>query len=88
MKVTELRSLVGENSIFTVDFIKKDGTLRTMNCRLGVTRHLKGGELGYNAKEKNLLPVFDMVAGAYRMINVSTILEIRFNKQVIKVTEE
>jgi hypothetical protein len=88
MKVTELRSLVGENSIFTVDFIKKDGTLRTMNCRLGVTRHLKGGELGYNAKEKNLLPVFDMVAGAYRMINVSTIIEIRFNKQVIKVDEE
>ena len=88
MKVTELRSLVGENSIFTVDFIKKDGTLRTMNCRLGVTRHLKGGELGYNAKEKNLLPVFDMAAGAYRMINVSTIIEIRFNKQVIKVTEE
>jgi hypothetical protein len=88
MKVTELRSLVGENDIFTVDFIKKDGTLRTMNCRLGVTRHLKGGELGYNAAKKNLLPVFDMVAGAYRMINVSTIKEIRFNKQVIKVTAE
>ena len=88
MKVTELRALVGENNIFTVDFIKKDGTLRTMNCRLGVTRHLKGGELGYNAAEKNLLPVFDMVAGAYRMINVSTIIEIRFKKQIIKVTEE
>jgi hypothetical protein len=88
MKVTELRALVGENSIFTVDFIKKDGTLRTMNCRLGVTRHLKGGELGYNAAKKNLLPVFDMVKGAYRMINVSTIIEIRFNKQVIKVDEE
>ena len=88
MKVTELKSLVGKNSIFAVDFIKKDGTLRTMNCRLGVTKHLKGGELGYNATEKNLLPVFDMVAGAYRMINVSTIIEIRFNKQVIKVTEE
>lgn len=88
MKVTELRELVGENNIFTVDFIKKDGTLRTMNCRLGVRRHLKGGELGFNAKEKNLLPVFDMVKGDYRMINVSTIIEIRFNKQVIKVTEE
>ena len=83
MKVTELRSLVGENSIFTVDFIKKDGTLRTMNCRLGVTRHLKGGELGYNAAEKNLLPVFDMDKGAYRIINVSTIQEVRYNKQTI-----
>lgn len=88
MKVRELRALVGESNIFTVDFIKKDGTLRTMNCRLGVIRHLKGGELGYNAEEKNLLPVFDMVAGSYRMINVSTIKEIRFNKQVIRVTEE
>jgi len=88
MKVRELKELVGENNIFTVDFIKKDGTLRTMNCRLGVKKHLKGGTLAYDAEEKNLLPVFDMVKSAYRNINVSTIIEIRFNKQIIKVTEE
>ena len=83
MTVRELRELVGERNIFTVEFIKKDGSLRVMNCRLGVKKHLRGGELSYNASKKNLLPVFDMDKGAYRIINVSTIQEVRYNKQTI-----
>jgi hypothetical protein len=83
MTVRELRELVGERNIFAVEFIKKDGSLRVMNCRLGVKKHLRGGELPYNASEKNLLPVFDMDKGAYRIINVSTIQEVRYNKQTI-----
>jgi hypothetical protein len=87
MTVRELRELVGENNIFTVDFIKKDGSLRKMNCRLGVKKHLKGGELKYNPTEKNLLPVFDMEKQSYRMINVSTIKEIRYNHQNFIIEE-
>jgi hypothetical protein len=87
MKVKELKELVGGNNIFTVDFIKKDGSLRTMNCRLGVRKHLKGGELKYNPTERNLLPVFDMVKQGYRMINVSTIKEVRYNNQKFNIEE-
>ena len=87
MTVRELRELVGENNIFTVDFIKKDGSLRKMNCRLGVKKHLKGGELKYNPTEKNLLPVFDMEKQSYRMINVSTIKEVRYNHQNFTIEE-
>jgi hypothetical protein len=87
MRVDELKKLVGDNSIFTVDFIKKDGSLRTMNCRLGVKKHLKGGELKYNPSEKNLLPVFDMIKQSYRMINVSTIKEVRYNNQKFTIEE-
>jgi len=82
MKVDELKAMVGDK-IFTVLFIKKDGTLREMNCRLGVKKHLKGGELGYDAKALNYLPVYDIQKEAYRMINVNTIQEIRFKGQVV-----
>jgi hypothetical protein len=86
MTVRELKNLVSDK-IFTVDFIKKDGTLRTMNCRLKVIKHLKGGKLPYDAESKNLLPVFDMQKGAYRIINVDTIQDIRFNNQILSLTE-
>jgi hypothetical protein len=80
MKANNLRSIIGIGGrIFTVDFIKKDGTSRTMNCRMGVTRHLKGGKASYNAQDKNMLHVFDMQKRQYRTINVSTVTAIRCN---------
>jgi len=72
------------NNIFSVKFVKKDGTIRDMVCRLGVRKHLKGGELAYDAKARNLLPVFDMQKKAYRMINISTLIELKLNGQVYK----
>ena len=33
-----------KGKFFTVEFVKKDGTLRKMNCRLGVAKDLKGGQ--------------------------------------------
>lgn len=64
------------SKIFSVEFLKKDNTLRKMVCRIGVTKHLKGGELPYDPFEKGLLPVFDMQAKDYRMINLKTITAI------------
>jgi hypothetical protein len=54
MTVREFRMMVGETKIFSVDFIKKDGSLRTMIARLGVRKHLQGGTLKYNAEERSL----------------------------------
>jgi hypothetical protein len=87
MTVREFRMMVGETKIFSVDFIKKDGSLRTMIARLGVRKHLQGGTLKYNAEERSLLPVFDMEKQAYRMVNVSTIKEIRHEGEIIKLEE-
>jgi hypothetical protein len=87
MTVREFRTTVGETKIFSVDFIKKDGSLRTMIARLGVKKHLQGGTLKYNAEEKSLLPVFDMEKQAYRMVNVSTIQEIRYDGETIKLED-
>ena len=56
---------------FTVVFIKKDGTERILNGRLGVTKHLKGGQCTLD-KEKYLI-VYDVVSKGYRAVNVDTI---------------
>lgn len=60
-------------TIFSVSFVKKDGSHRDMVCRLGVTKHLKGGEQAYDPEEYALLCVFDMQKSAYRSISLETI---------------
>jgi|LakMenEpi03Aug12_release.lakeMendotaPanAssembly.Ray.scaffolds.fasta_scaffold1420380_1 hypothetical protein len=58
----------------TVTFVKKDGTVRKMNARVGVTKHLKGGTSTLDASQ--FVTVYDMTKGAYRAINRDTILEV------------
>jgi hypothetical protein len=66
---------------FTVTFIKKDGTERVMNARLGVKKYLQGGTLAFDAESKGLIPVFDLQAPdpekAYRMVSVDTISKLK-----------
>lgn len=76
-QIQELKKMVG-GKIFSVEFIKKDGTLRKMVCRLGVKKHLKGGSLGYDAEALNYLTVFDLQSEEYRTINVNTLKSITF----------
>jgi hypothetical protein len=77
-EIQTLRELVG-SKIFSVIFQKKDGTLREMVCRLGVTKHLKGGELKYSPEDFNYLTVFDMQKKEYRTINVNTLKRIKLD---------
>ena len=65
--------------IFSVTFKKKDNTIRVMNCRLNVKKHLKGGELAYDPTMKGLKSVFDMQSKAYKMINLETIKRLSIN---------
>jgi hypothetical protein len=66
-----------KGKFFTVTFIKKDGTTRIMNARLGVKAYLRGGELPYNPEEKGLIPVYDVKTKDYRMININTITNLK-----------
>lgn len=65
-----------QGRIFAVEFTKKDGSNRQMNCRLGVTKHLKGGELAYDPAEYDLMTVFDVKKNAYRMISIETLKKV------------
>jgi hypothetical protein len=74
-----------KGKFFTVTFIKKDGTERVMNARLGVKVYLKGGTLAYDAESKGLLPVYDMKAKDYRMINLNTITNIKIGNNTYSI---
>jgi len=75
---------------FSTTFIKRtNGEIRTMVCRGNVTKHLKGGELAFSPKEKNLVVVWDASVEdntkAYRMINLDTILKVTLNGTIYEV---
>jgi len=82
MNKEEIINLVG-NKFFTISFVKKDGTLRKMNARLGVTKHLKGGKKSYNPDDFNYLTVYDLQKKGYRTINLSTIKKVKANKEIM-----
>ena len=78
---------------FSVEFIKRtSGELRKMVCRGGVQKHLVGGTLKYNPKEKNLIGVWDSMVEnpkkAYRMIAVEGIKVIKASGREYKVEGE
>jgi hypothetical protein len=62
-----------KGKIFTIEFTKKDGTYRKLNCRKGVTSHLQGGQSPLRSGNyPHLRIVFDMQKGEYRTVNLDT----------------
>ena len=86
MNIENVIELLGDK-IFTVTFLKKDGSVRVLNGRRKVTKHLRGGELKYDPIEKGLITVYDLQSEGYRMINSQTVLEIKADKSVYKFNE-
>ena len=83
-----LKSLVSSGAIFNVEFIKRTtGELRSMTCRRGVTKGLKGGKKAFSDAGKNLLTVWDMSAKGYRSIPVDAIQKLSVNGQVFSFAE-
>lgn len=72
--------------IFTTTFVKKNGDLRVMNCRLGVTKHLRGGD-STTAHIDNLVTVFDVQKGEYRSINTNTLKQIKFAGDTVEIED-
>lgn len=84
MTPEKFRKLVG-NKFFTVTFTKKDGTIRVMNARLDVKKHLKGGKLAYNPKDYNYVTVFDLTKKQYRTLNLNTLQSVKTNGYTVIV---
>lgn len=73
-------------TMFDVVFQKKDGTLRRMNAMKGVKKHLQGGTLKYNPKERGYVIVFDIKKQGYRTINLNTLRSLRLRGQKYIIT--
>lgn len=88
-KLTNLKN----GTIYSVLFVKKDGSLRLMNSIKGTSKGVKGVGLKFNAEEKNLIPVYDLqlrVKGVeeskcWRMVNVETLQKVVINKEEFEV---
>lgn len=72
-----IKKLQSNGKIFRVDFKKKDGSNRTMNCRFGVRKGLTGKGSKYNATDKGLLTVWESGEG-WKNISVDTIQLIKY----------
>ena len=83
-----LENLKG-GTMYSVTFVKKDGSLRLMNSIKNTQKGVKGVGLKFDANEKGLIPVYDLQLAkatkgltpekCWRMINVNTVQKIVIN---------
>jgi hypothetical protein len=66
--------------ICSVRFIKKDGSVRKMVFRKGVSKGVKGKGLSYNPESVGNMVVFEMNNG-FRTINCNSVLELKANRK-------
>jgi len=76
INATEIKTVIEtipKGSFFTVDFIKKDGSARTMNCRTGVKSYLNPNPTRKKyPMPENQVTVFDVIAKGYRHFDINT----------------
>jgi len=62
------------NQFFTVVFVKRtNGEIRTMNCRKGVYKGVRGVGLRFDPVKKRLVGVWDRVKRQHRFISLDEI---------------
>jgi hypothetical protein len=87
-----IKGLAG-NSIYSVKFIKKDGSERLMNSIRRTQKGVSGEGLKFDADAKGLMPVYDLQLAksgveekkCWRMVNFETVFEVKTNGEVYKI---
>ena len=96
IRAKEMLSEMKNGTIYSVTFVKKDGSLRVMNSIKGTSRGVKGVGLKYDAEDRGLVPVYDIQIAkkdptnpekAWRMVNISTITNVCVNKENFEVED-
>lgn len=80
MNKKQALEILKSGRFFSAEFTKKDGSIRKINGRVGVKKHLsqnpnKKGQ-SYNPKELGYLPVYDVQTEGYRLVNLQTIIKV------------
>lgn len=66
--------------IMTVTFVKQDGTVRDLNGRIKVTKHLKNtGEHTNTVDRSKYIVMYDLKKKGYRSVNRETILAVKID---------
>jgi C-terminal processing protease CtpA/Prc len=81
--VDKIRNSKGR--FITVSFIKRsDNSLRTMNCRIGVSKGVKGVKRG-SKRNVGLITVYDMGNKEFRNINISGLRRVKISGKEYQV---
>lgn len=67
---------------FGVKFTKKDGSIRTMNCKKLVKKAIKGTGKSH---PDNIVPVYSNNDRGYRSFDIDRLIELHINKEIYKV---
>lgn len=87
-RVSDFKKFVrDEGKLFSVTFVKKDGSLRKMVARLDVKSYLTGGAPRYNATAYNMIVVFSMDDLGYRTVVVDRIVRLKAYNQVLNLQD-
>ncbi len=69
----------------SVEFMKKDGTIRPLQGHLKVKKHLKGGTSSIS-NNNDLVSIYDMRSKGYRCFSKSRLQRIRVDGNIYTVT--
>lgn len=91
-EIKEIRNLIDstDGHWFNVLYLKRTtGDERNMKCRIGVKAYVNGIGMKYDARSRNLVPVWVSGEGlkgadAYRMIDLEGVLEINAEGKKLK----
>ena len=85
--VDDFKKFVGnDGKFFSVKFLKKDWSERTMVARLGVKCYTSGGQLKYNPEDRNNIVVFSTKDKGYRTISIDRLISVKANGKKIILT--
>lgn len=76
-----------KGKIMTLVFKKKDGSIRMINTRTGVTKNIKGTGLAYDPDKYGYVILWDLRKGNYRTVNINTVTLLKSAGKTYTITE-
>ena len=78
---SELRKLIEESGgkIFTLEFLKADGSFRRMTARREVRKGVQGVGLSYDPGAAGAVVVYDMAQGGHRTVKLAAVQRLRLD---------
>lgn len=81
MNTLQAVKLMKSGRFFSAEFKKKDGSIRKIHARSGVSKYVNGVGLKWSPEDKGYITVYDLKKKSYRMINTKTLIKVN-NKEV------
>ena len=76
-----------KDKFFTCQFVKKNGDVRVINCRLGVKKHLKNPDY-VRKNQTDYIVAYDLQIKQYRNISLNKLQWLRLNNIQLDIIQE